>query len=146
MPPCEALELPLRVEQLRVEVDVLPAQAQGFALSESHADADHPSHEPGALRCGQKERFRFVHRERIRLGLVDRWRVHECGDVLHDHSAPVGNLQGARQDAVHLQYVRGGVAWLSSIARYIRSRCSGCNLSIRCFPTPGMMSLRVFDQ
>ncbi|MEU8350318.1 SUMF1/EgtB/PvdO family nonheme iron enzyme [Streptomyces sp. NPDC048845] len=32
------------------------------------------------------------------------------------------------------------------MARYIRSRCSGCNLSMRCLPTPGMMSFRVFDQ
>lgn len=110
VPPREPLNLPLRVEQLGFEIHVRPPETEAFPLPESHADADHPAEEGGPPGSCGEEGFRLFDGERVRLGLVSGRRVHEGRNVLHDHPAAVRDFQRARQDAVHLEHVRGGVS------------------------------------
>lgn len=79
-------------------------------MAEAHADADDPPHVVGPFCGGFEERLALLLGEGVRLGFVNAGRVHEGGDVLADHPAAVGDLQGAREDAVHLHDVRGGMA------------------------------------
>jgi hypothetical protein len=105
MPPGKALDLPLGVEQLVVEVDVRPPQSECFALPEAHPDTDAPPHEGGLLGRRLKECLGLLLRERVRLCLVDCRRIHQGGHVFDDEATAVRDFQGAGQDAVHLEHM-----------------------------------------
>lgn len=142
--PGETLELPLRMEQLAVEVDVLPPESQGFALPESHAETDDPPHERGPLDGGPQEGFRLFDRERfasVSSTLSGSTRVATFSPMIRRRWA----IFRARDRMRWTLRTWDSARLSSSVRRYICSRCSGWSLSSRCRSTPGMMSLRVSE-
>src|ERR1700728_2342744 len=97
------LELPADFNRARVQVDILPAQANGFGLPDAYGARHRPPGAVAPLGGGSQDAASLFPGQRLDVDILTGRRVDQGADVLADLAPLPGDLQRAAQNPVDLQ-------------------------------------------
>jgi hypothetical protein len=104
--PGQGVQLAVDVQLAGVEVDLVPGEAERFALAEAEREGDEPAGTVRVLLCRYAEFAGVVGCQDVRVKRGRLRRVHALGRVGCDAAAADGHGEGPGEDAVELGHRR----------------------------------------